>query len=504
MSAPARPTVFISYSHKDAEFVHELRNFLEPLQHEFGDIELWIDNTDIRVGDVWADEIDRALSSAAVAVVLYSYNFRNSTFIRDTELPRLLGAAKTGQMALVPLIVDAHETWGSHALERYQAVNLQRPLATLESERPRQPFYHQVAQRVREHLQARRQAAAAGAPAAATAAAAGAASAAAPRGAPPVAPAAASPVSAARPAAAVPAIRGLEQAAAVLLSPEGEGAALQVLAVHAAGLPCPLLQVDCDAEAVTLAVMPAEALHEVPLAPEARRALDEELGGSVRALGAPGPQTAALVAARVQQLAARLGLPSASVGLVAELVAVQAGDDDPAGADLADPSGLEASGDADTDADADGELDAAAGPQADHDAAGDDAAGGAAAEVDQLLHCVRELLSRRRSGAWTLTVAAGDALPLLWVDRDPDGVVGCVLPENADLPRALAIGADRRRFLREEASFVHDDGQDARLFGHVSELDAQGLAGELQAVLDVAYALGERGIQAFATLAPAE
>jgi hypothetical protein len=124
-----RDKIFISYSHADADWFKKLRTHLVPLERRYG-LEAWGDDR-IEVGDDWYREINNALHSARVAILLVSPNFIASDFIYQNELPPILDAAKQKGLRIVwiPISTSFYEGTG---IETYQAAhNPSRPLDML-------------------------------------------------------------------------------------------------------------------------------------------------------------------------------------------------------------------------------------------------------------------------------------------------------------------------------------------------------------------------------------
>lgn len=116
-----RTRVFISYSHKDAEWSERLRRHLKALELDYA-IDIW-DDTKIRPGSKWQQEIKNALQSAKVAVLLISADFLASEFIRNNELPPLLDAANKEGVIILPVIVSPCRFAHNRSLSMFQAVN---------------------------------------------------------------------------------------------------------------------------------------------------------------------------------------------------------------------------------------------------------------------------------------------------------------------------------------------------------------------------------------------
>jgi predicted acylesterase/phospholipase RssA len=123
---PKRDQVFISYSHKDSDWLHRLQDALQPYTWNRS-LNLWND-TKIPKGADWNAEIKKALAAAKVAVLLVTINYLASDFIKNEEFPDFLRAAKEDGLTLLWVLVGPCG-YKETALNAYQAVNdLKRPL----------------------------------------------------------------------------------------------------------------------------------------------------------------------------------------------------------------------------------------------------------------------------------------------------------------------------------------------------------------------------------------
>ncbi|SRR6266849_943592 len=119
-SISTRKKVFISYSHKDARYLHQLVEHLAYYERN-NLIEFWSDEK-ITAGAQWRDEIKRATACTKVAVLLISPSFLASEFIAENELPPLLHAAEEEGAIILPVIVRP-SNFEDTELASFQAVN---------------------------------------------------------------------------------------------------------------------------------------------------------------------------------------------------------------------------------------------------------------------------------------------------------------------------------------------------------------------------------------------
>lgn len=125
-----RDKVFISYSHEDKDWLRRLRIHLKLLERDYG-VDVW-DDTKIAPGSRWREEIERAIASAKVAVLLVSANFVASDFISTNELPPLLEAAEGDGARILVVILSPSRFLRIKTLSQFQTVNdPSRPLISM-------------------------------------------------------------------------------------------------------------------------------------------------------------------------------------------------------------------------------------------------------------------------------------------------------------------------------------------------------------------------------------
>lgn len=122
--------VFISYSHDDREWLDRLQKTLKPLLRN-KTISTW-DDTKIRVGAKWKNDIEKALAEAKAAVLLVSQNFLASDFIASEEVPELLKSAHTRGLTIIWVPISDC-LWQETEIANYQAAySPKSPLDSLE------------------------------------------------------------------------------------------------------------------------------------------------------------------------------------------------------------------------------------------------------------------------------------------------------------------------------------------------------------------------------------
>lgn len=130
VSNKMRTKAFISYSHADDEDFKELQVHFAPHKNR---IEVWSDKN-IKVGEKWKEQIEKALSETKVAIFLVSPNFFASDFIMSEELPTLLKASENEGVTVLSVILKPipQASFKLSGLDIYQAMNApEKPLSDM-------------------------------------------------------------------------------------------------------------------------------------------------------------------------------------------------------------------------------------------------------------------------------------------------------------------------------------------------------------------------------------
>jgi formylglycine-generating enzyme required for sulfatase activity len=143
-----RQELFISYSRKDRAFLEQFWTHLKPLETLYG-LQRW-DDSRIKPGDVWLEEIKQALSRAQVALLLVSPDFLASDFIQRKELPSLFDAAKKDGLTILWLPIRPCSWKRYPQIERYQSVGSVNPTLAEMGEVERDRVMVQITDRIHD------------------------------------------------------------------------------------------------------------------------------------------------------------------------------------------------------------------------------------------------------------------------------------------------------------------------------------------------------------------
>ncbi len=141
--------VFISYSHEDKAQKDRLIKNLGTLKAE-GTISIWHDYC-IEAGDLWRDELERAMDEAEVALFLVSADFIASPFCQDVEVPRLLQRHRDEGVLIIPVIVDYCDWQPIERISQFQV--LPENGKPVPAQRPHSKAWTQVATGLRSRLE---------------------------------------------------------------------------------------------------------------------------------------------------------------------------------------------------------------------------------------------------------------------------------------------------------------------------------------------------------------
>jgi hypothetical protein len=119
--------LFISYSHHYPAWLERFQVMLRPL-FSSDQLDVW-DDTRLETGK-WRDQIEAAMRSARVALLLVSDRFLASEYITGVELPELIQRSAVDGVHIVWCLVDDC-LWEATILEQYHGENPDRPLTLM-------------------------------------------------------------------------------------------------------------------------------------------------------------------------------------------------------------------------------------------------------------------------------------------------------------------------------------------------------------------------------------
>jgi hypothetical protein len=150
----SKASVFISYSRVDRKYLDALKIHLRPLERD-STFEIWEDSK-IKPGSNWRDDISSAIERASAAVLFISANFLASDFIHSNEIPPLLAQAQSRGVRVLPLLVSYSLFLDHPVLSKFNAFNDPKaPLSTL-GKNQRDLLYIKVAKELEALLSVRR------------------------------------------------------------------------------------------------------------------------------------------------------------------------------------------------------------------------------------------------------------------------------------------------------------------------------------------------------------
>jgi YesN/AraC family two-component response regulator len=144
---PIGKSLFISYSHQDQKWLDKFTPHLKVLADN-KQLTIW-DDRKIKSGAKWRDEIQKALSTAKVALLLVTPDFLASEFIKNVELPELFSAAEKRGLTILWVAVMPSMYEVTYISEFQSTNEPSKPLANLTPAKARQEIV-QICKKVLE------------------------------------------------------------------------------------------------------------------------------------------------------------------------------------------------------------------------------------------------------------------------------------------------------------------------------------------------------------------
>lgn len=116
-----QPSIFISYSHRNSEWLEKILIHLAPLKRKLG-LRIFSDK-EIQTDEAWRARIQSEIEHCASAVLLISPDFLASDFIANHELPRLFGRRESKNIQIFMIFLDHCAYKLEREISEYQAFN---------------------------------------------------------------------------------------------------------------------------------------------------------------------------------------------------------------------------------------------------------------------------------------------------------------------------------------------------------------------------------------------
>lgn len=138
-----RNGVFVSYAHVDSDYLTDIKRHFKPFLNQ---LDFW-DDSMIKAGSKWKEEIEMAIGRAKVAILLVSTDFFGSDFITSHELPRLLELADKEGTVIITVILKPCLFEDFTDLNKYQALNSpNNPLSKMDENEKEELYVNLVRQ----------------------------------------------------------------------------------------------------------------------------------------------------------------------------------------------------------------------------------------------------------------------------------------------------------------------------------------------------------------------
>lgn len=109
--------IFVSYSRKDTIYKDRLISSILKLKDD-GISSIWIDERKIKPGDEFDDEIQEAINTSDIFLLLLSENFWTSPYIQRYELPAIQKKYKKDKVKIIPIVLKSTKD-----LFEYEGIN---------------------------------------------------------------------------------------------------------------------------------------------------------------------------------------------------------------------------------------------------------------------------------------------------------------------------------------------------------------------------------------------